>query len=1720
MLGAAPTCKLYRGVPFLLAIVAGGLATLLISSANAQAEVQQARAHVAPVWGVALDGRQADQPSLELLAQAKAAGVNAIVTDPKRWSTERHRRLVSLARGLGMFLIEPRRPSNDDGSATELGARCTSGRRVHRPCAFVAKSPREAVELARRGTVDYVVVRLGSPADLALVNSKRSTRTQLITVLTVGESANLGASWDQAIDSAVQSPKTTLATGLSGAFAATAIRDYFQLLNKHDAGAATFDQSQDNRGKSSKRDRLPPTAPLAATVASASSTSVFLKWTASTDNVGVAGYGIYLGGTSIGSTAATTFTVTGLQCGSIYTFAIDAYDKSRNRSQKVAVTGATSSCPLPPPSSPPSQPPSPPSAPPDRSDRSRPSRLDGLAASGVTRSSVTLTWKPSTDNVGVAGYEIFNGSRSVGTTASTSYLLTGLSCGTTYQLAVRAYDAAGNNSKPATIRAATTACSTPSGDTQAPTTPGNVRLISTTVGSITLAWGASNDNVGVTGYGVYRDGNLAGSTNSTSYTVAGLACGTNYALAVDAYDAAGNHSQRALITTSTSSCPPALDTQPPTVPTNVRATGATPTSVTIAWASSTDNVGVTGYTVYNGAAATGNATSTSYAVVGLSCGATYTLAVDAYDAAGNRSAKASTTASTSACPPAADTQAPTVPGGLRVTGATASSVTVAWTASTDNVGVSGYGVYNGSASMGTTASTSYTVSGLSCATGYTIAVDAYDAAGNRSSKASISVTTSACAPPPPAPDTQVPTVPGGLHVTGATATSITVAWTASTDNVGVAGYGLYRGATSTGTTPSTSATFSGLSCGTGYTLAVDAYDAAGNRSTKASISSPTGSCPPPPPTSDTQAPTVPGGLRATGATASSVIVAWTASTDNVGVAGYGLYRGGTSTGTTTLMSATFSGLSCGTGYTLEVDAYDAAGNHSAKASVTASTSACPPAADTQAPTVPGGLRVTAATANSVTLAWTASADNVAVAGYGVYNASASVGNTASTSYTVSGLSCGTGYTLAVDAFDAAGNRSSKASVSTTTSACAPPPPAADTQAPTVPGGLHVTAATGTSITVAWNASTDNVGVAGYGLYRSGTSTGTTASTSATFSGLSCGTGYTLSVDAYDAAGNRSAQGTISAPTSACPPPPPAPDTQLPTVPGGLRATSATASSITVAWTASADNVGVTGYGLYRNGASTGTTVAVTATFSGLSCGTGYTVAVDAYDAAGNRSAKASITASTSACPPAADTQPPTVPGGLRVTAATANSITLAWTASTDNVGVTGYGVYNGSAAVGSTASTSYTVSGLSCASGYNVAVDAYDAAGNRSGKSSMSVSTAACSAPSGAGVYVSTGGNDSTCVRGDQSRPCATLNRAFTVASCGDIVSVSDGTYGSQTISTGKSCSPSTPVRFVAASGRPSFAEVTVKTSYVWIEGMRVPHSLSSSSVGFWNVSAPSGQSPSAASYVTLKNDEGGGLFIVGEHVDVLGGSYGGFSACLTGQEDLTRIWQQTDASGTYRASSFVTFDGVTIHDGTDGGNICGGMHVDALQILGGHNITIRNSRFLNCPTSCIIGSGFRTGEDNYLIENNFFQDVEHPGASVNFGYSASGDPPTGANMVIRYNTTNGVISTGCTSGSPGCWSVYGNIAAAASCVSGTWSRNVIFNGSCTGGGGKQCTPTFVGPTPRSSYGSATVPNLHLSAGDTCAKNAGDPTRYPSTDIDGNQRPAGGSPDAGADEVG
>ena len=104
----------------------------------------------------------------------------------------------------------------------------------------------------------------------------------------------------------------------------------------------------------------------------------------------------------------------------------------------------------------------------------------------------------------------------------------------------------------------------PAPDTQAPSVPQGMAW--TTIGqtSIGLRWNTASDNVAVTGYRIYRNGTLAGTTASTSYTVSGLTCGTSYTIALTAVDAAGNESHAAAATGTTITAACSVPTPPAT----------------------------------------------------------------------------------------------------------------------------------------------------------------------------------------------------------------------------------------------------------------------------------------------------------------------------------------------------------------------------------------------------------------------------------------------------------------------------------------------------------------------------------------------------------------------------------------------------------------------------------------------------------------------------------------------------------------------------------------------------------------------------------------------------------------------------------------------------------------------------------------------------------------------------------------------------------------------------------------------------------------------------------------------------------------------------------------------------------------------------------------------------------------------------------------------------
>ena len=176
--------------------------------------------------------------------------------------------------------------------------------------------------------------------------------------------------------------------------------------------------------------------------------------------------------------------------------------------------------------------------------------------------------------------------------------------------------------------------------------------------------------------------------------------------------------------------------------------------------------------------------------------------------------------------------------------------------------------------------------------------------------------------------------------------------------------------------------------------------------------------------------------------------------------------------------------------------------------------------DTDPPSTPTNISVSDVTENSARLNWTASTDNVGVAGYNVYLDGNLVGTTVNTAYDYSGLSSETQYMAAVEAYDAAGNTSGSAMISFTTLTI-------DTEAPTAPTNVTASDITENSARIDWAVSTDNVGVEQYNITVNGASVGSTASTTFNLNGLAPLTVYNVGVRAQDAAGNESAAGTVS-----------------------------------------------------------------------------------------------------------------------------------------------------------------------------------------------------------------------------------------------------------------------------------------------------------------------------------------------------------------------------------------------------------------------------------------------------------------------------------------------------------------------------------------------------------------------------------------------------------------
>jgi len=561
------------------------------------------------------------------------------------------------------------------------------------------------------------------------------------------------------------------------------------------------------------------------------------------------------------------------------------------------------------------------------------------------------------------------------------------------------------------------------------------------------------------------------------------------------------------------------------------------------------------------------------------------------------------------------------------------------------------------------------------------------------------------------------------------------------------------------------------------------------------------------------------------------------------------------------------------------------------------------------------------------------------------------------------------------------------------------------------------------------------------------------------------------------------------------------DRHPPTAPHDLDVTGATASTLSIAWKTSHDDRDKTAvvYALYADGQPAGTTAATSAVVVGLTCGSRHLVGVSAVDSAGNESKIASVVGRTSACP---DVTPPTTPAGLTVSSATDTGLTLTWSASTDDVGVVAYDVSVDGTQAGTTPSTQLAISGLTCGRSYHLAVTARDAAGNVSTPGTLDASTQACPKP--AVLYLSPTGDDANpCTL---VAPCLSFDRAYHAAAPGQRVEVEAGTYAPQTISP-DATKVAPQVVFEPVGGTVVLGEMHVDASHVQLKSLDLADGL---------------LIREGADDVTALDDTMTSLFIwSASNVSIVGGELYPGPDYLTGcsETNPTCDWdsQISNACDTCAPSTNVLIDGVRIHGflrppGTD-------FHTECLQFGSAVNLVIRNSRFWDCATHDIF---MRSWGDTYpfqnvLIENNFFGATQEGFYSV---YIADTPGSTYSNMVVRYNSALQEFASDVQDMPPGSISFIANVEpdmSAFKCgysASTTWDYNVYWDAGST-----PCGPHDVVSTSGSGFVDPSTLDLHLVPG-AAAIDRGDPAGYPATDIDGDHRPLGPLPDAGADERG
>ncbi|GHJ49446.1 hypothetical protein Cs7R123_67880 [Catellatospora sp. TT07R-123] len=259
-----------------------------------------------------------------------------------------------------------------------------------------------------------------------------------------------------------------------------------------------------------------PGVPGNPVVGTVTNNSIALSWAASTGTV--TGYRVYEGSTVVATVTGTSATVSGLATCSAHSYSVAAYNATGESAKSGAVSATTTGC------------------------TSVPPTPSGLAVTGTTGSSVSLSWNASS---GATGYRVYEGSTVVATVAGTTATVSSLATCSAHSYTVAAYNSSGESAKSGAVSATTTGCTT------VPPTPSGLTVTGTANTTVSLSWNASS---GATGYRVYEGTTVKATVTGTTATISGLTSCTAYSYTVAAYNSSGESAKSGAVSATTTGC--------------------------------------------------------------------------------------------------------------------------------------------------------------------------------------------------------------------------------------------------------------------------------------------------------------------------------------------------------------------------------------------------------------------------------------------------------------------------------------------------------------------------------------------------------------------------------------------------------------------------------------------------------------------------------------------------------------------------------------------------------------------------------------------------------------------------------------------------------------------------------------------------------------------------------------------------------------------------------------------------------------------------------------------------------------------------------------------------------------------------------------------------------------------------------------------------------------